>query len=88
MKLFKLTQDAVDGYDTYDSCIVCAESKEDAIKISPSGWDGLTECPTEESHEDYSYSGWCTQKDVQCEYLGEAKEGLKRGVICSSFNAG
>jgi hypothetical protein len=31
---------------------------------------------------------WCEPKDVQVEYIGEAKDGTEKGIILSSFNAG
>jgi len=83
MKLFLLSQDENGGYDTYDSCVVCAESEEDAKKIHPSGYrnDEVTE-------EEEKYGTWTTLSNVDAEYIGEAKEGSERGVVCSSFNAG
>jgi hypothetical protein len=75
MKLFLLTQDICRGYDTYDSCIVCAESEEEAAKISPMGFD--------------RYGGWCNSPDeVNVTYIGMADEALTKGVILASFNAG
>ncbi len=48
MKIYKLWQDVNNGYDTYDSIIVCAENEEEAKRIHPSetfykfGEDGKT----------------------------------------------
>ena len=36
MKLYLISQDVNDGYDTYDSAVVAAESEEDARSIHPS----------------------------------------------------
>ncbi len=80
MKLYKLTQDVNDDWDTYDSCVVCAVDEEDAKTISPDGYETPIKQP--------EYTSWCTIKDVKVEYIGEAVEGLKRGVIVASFNAG
>lgn len=80
MKLWKLTQTKRRGYDTYDSCVVAAETTEEAEKINPSGkgWQ-----------EDNSYGSWADKPEqVSAEYLGEAREGMPPGVICTSFNAG
>lgn len=82
MKLYYLSQDKVSGYDTYSDCVVCAENEKDAISIDPST---NNICPTEDLRD---YATWCLQKDVKAEYIGEAVEELKRGVICSSFHAG
>lgn len=39
-KLYLLTQTHVRGYDTFDSCVVCAPDREDARLIRPAryGW--------------------------------------------------
>jgi nitroreductase len=39
-KLYLLTQTHVRGYDTFDSCVVCAPDREDARAITPAphGW--------------------------------------------------
>ena len=73
MKLFKIWQTENNGYDTYDSAVVAAESKEDAVTINPA---------------DPSYYSWVSSDKVSVELLGTAKPGTKRGVICASFNAG
>lgn len=78
MKLFLLTQNANIDYDTYDSCVVCAENKEDAVKIHP---DGFT--------LDWDRNGsWVTKDLVECIEIGVANPNQKEGVILSSFNAG
>lgn len=78
MKLYKLSQTQRRGYDTYDSCIVAAESEISAAMITPNG-----------EFEDTSYSSWCSSVEhVTVEYIGEAKEGTTEGVILASFNAG
>jgi hypothetical protein len=77
MKLYKLSQDTNNWYDTYDSCIVAAENKEEAVKINPSGKWGE------------KYSSWCfSVEDVECQYIGEAAEHITKGVVLASFNAG
>ena len=75
MKLWLISQDENDDYGTYDSAVVAAETEDQAKAISPSeGWP-------------YPLSGWTTVDNVQCEYVGEAKEGTTAGEICSSYNA-
>ena len=83
MKLYLLSQNIVTGYDTYDCCVVSAESRDDAITIHPSGYKNGAwpkyECG----------SGWVNFSDIESisvEYLGETEK--PRGVICASFNAG
>ena len=77
MNVYLLTQNKVKGYDTYDSCVVIAENEEDAKTIHPSffgNWD---------------FSSWCKKpSQVKAKFIGTAKEGSKRGVVCASFNAG
>lgn len=36
MNLYKIEQDLIDDYDTYDSAVVVAESEDEARKIHPS----------------------------------------------------
>jgi len=78
MKLFKISQNVNNDYDTYDEAIVCAKDEKEAKSIHPNG--NLSYNDKEES--------WCPKKDVKVEYIGEAKKGLKKGVICASYNAG
>ena len=83
MKIYKIWQDVNNDYDTYDSAVVCANNKKEAQHIKPSrycisDWDGV----------EGIYGSWCNATDVKVEYLGEAKEGSKKGVIVASYNAG
>lgn len=67
------------GYDTFDSCVVAAETKEDAKKIHPRG----------AIYPYWSYNEWAVSSDsVQVKLIGEATPETKRGVILASFNAG
>jgi hypothetical protein len=78
MKLFQLWQTVNNDYDTYDSAIVAAESEEIAKQMHPSnGKIG-----------ELDLASWCAVERVKVEYLGEAKEGTKQGLILASFNAG
>ena len=83
MKLYKISQDVNEGYDTYDSAVVAAPDIETARKMSPLGNDG-----EEYKIEPIWCEPWCLSEFVTVEYLGEATEGIKQGVICASFNAG
>ena len=45
MKIYEISQDENNAYDTYDSAIVCAENEEEAKKINPDDyypWDEET----------------------------------------------
>jgi len=78
--LYLLSQSANRGYDTHDSCIVCAESDEEARLITPnfSGWKTRFNCST-----------WCqTPEQVTVEKIGVAKPSLEIGIVLASFNAG
>ena len=78
MKLFKISQSERCGYDTHDSAIVAAEDEDDAASIHPGygKWDD-------------KYGSWASSPAKVCvEYLGEATDGIERGVIIASFNAG
>lgn len=85
MKLWLLTQTANEGYDTFDSAVMAAETEDEARNMSP-GHD---------EHEEFSDEGkfyknsWVSNiDDVSVEYIGEAKPGTKKGQIIASFNAG
>jgi hypothetical protein len=79
MNIYLLQQKVNTGYDTYDSCVVAAESADDARTIQP-----------RELHfePDDSFSEWASPEHVTVTFLGRADWSLKRGVICASFNAG
>jgi hypothetical protein len=79
MNLYLLSQKVNTGYDTYDSCVVAAESAEDARVIQPREIEF-------EQDEDFSF--WVSPEHVTVTFLGRAAESIKRGAICSSFNAG
>ncbi len=80
MKLFLLSQEDRTGWDTYDSCVVCAENEEDAKNIMPNG---------EAFRPSGRFGNWAFSLDgVKCEEIGETIKDIGRGVICASFNAG
>jgi hypothetical protein len=75
--LYLLEQNVNCDYDTYDACIVVADTPEDAVQINPSGPWGQ------------SYTSWASKPEqVEATYLGEAEPSLEAGyVVLSSFNA-
>jgi len=78
MKLFHISQDENCDYDTYDSAVVAAETEEEARRIIPhkNGWV-------------ISQMDWCSSPDlVKVRLIGEAVDGIEKGTICASFNAG
>lgn len=98
-KLYKLSQDVNDGYDTYDSVIVCADSEQEARKIHPSRfvthmkgnkWYG-TRIDGSEYETENSYGTWVSYKDlgkIKVEWIGDADDSVEYGVVLASFNAG
>ena len=81
MKIYKLEQTDNNGYDTFDSIIVCAKNEEDARLITP-----------DELHpvgDGYRFTTWAKQhENIICEEIGEANEKQERGIILGSFNSG
>jgi hypothetical protein len=77
LKLWLISQDANNDYDTYDSAVVAAATEDEARHINPDGnWGKL-------------WSGWCnTPEQVTVKYIGIATEGVEPGIVLSSFNAG
>ena len=101
MKLYLLSQDVNNGYDTYDSCVVCAEDEDAARRVHPSEyvthnrdgkWYGTYEAGGEyETENANGYASWVPFTkiaDIKVTFLGEADESTPHGVVCSSFNAG
>jgi hypothetical protein len=95
MNLYLISQRVNTGYDTYDSAVVAAESEHDAIRIHP-GYEfhefdenGILYFKfadgSRRQTEDYS---WASIENVSAKLIGTATEGIERGVICASFNAG
>lgn len=79
MKLYLLSQEVNNGYDTYDSCVVAAKNAEAAVLIPPDEhYADLHDCRR----------SWATVEHIKCELIGTAVRGTEAGVICSSFNAG
>jgi len=103
MKIYKLSQNINTGYDTYSDCIVIAENEEEAKRTHPSIYDFKKLFYNEEkkqfwnfysgSDETYlfedEYGTWTNDLDkIKVEYIGEAKEGSEKDLVCASFHAG
>jgi len=79
VKLYLLERNEQVGYNEYDSCVVCAKDEEEAKTIHPSN----------DTDAEDSYGTWTTTKEnIDVTLLGTALKGMKKGVICTSFNAG
>lgn len=85
MKLWHISQQKNNDYDTYSDAVVAADTESEAAMIHPGG-DGNIELFPEEGFEDRAWTN--DVYDVSVEYIGEAKIGTKKGVICASFHAG
>jgi len=80
--LYLLSQDQYNGYDTYDSCVVCAADPDAARLIHPA--QDSTYQP-----KNWAASGWANAPEqINCKLIGTAEPGMEPGVICASFNAG
>jgi hypothetical protein len=96
MKIYKVTQEANDDYDTYDSFICAAESEEEARAMHPSGrvrydynlgyW--VDRYGERSDSRSYLYDWTPDLGDIDVEYLGEGYPGIKKGIILASYNAG
>ena len=78
-KLYKVWQSVNSGYDTYDSFVCCAESTEEARAMNPADTN------------DTDYTGRCWTNDlseVNVVEIGTANDGVEKGLIVESFNAG
>ena len=82
MKLYKISQQENNDYDTFDSAVVAAPDEETARLMNPASGGPVYKWNDR-------YNSWCSSPDlVLVELLGTAKPGTKTGVIVSSFNAG
>jgi len=89
-KIYLISQNENNNYDTYDSAVVIAPDEETARKINPAGgFDVDDELFMTEKEWAYKYNGWCSSEDkVAVRYVGEASEAQVIGVVCASYNAG
>jgi len=83
MKLWLITKTDDVDWDDFDSAVVAANTKIEAKNIHPEGHNN----PFDENKPNDWASGWTTPDKVKAEYLGNAKKGTKKGVICSRLNA-
>lgn len=84
MKLFLISQEQNDNYDTYSGAVVAAPNEDIARVMNPRNGQ-----PMDETGWNRKYSPWCSGPEhVIVRYLGEAMEGVEVGLICASFHAG
>ena len=81
LKLYRISQNENDGWDTYDSAVVAAYGPDEAAAMNPGGkWE-----------ENNIYNCWASKPDnVTVEYIGDAfpDRFSEPQFIISSFNAG
>lgn len=99
MKLYKISQDINDDYDTYSDAVVCAEDEGEAARIHPSSYTDVDEAgyfgfnagtsDRKKFERNNDNGSWVNHiSEVKVEYIGVARPGLEKGVICASFHAG
>ena len=94
MKLWLISQTAQDGYDTFDSAVVAAESDAEAKTIHPSRvrWEHEDLSPEIRDRllaSEWNSDTWASSPDqVSAKLIGSAEDGMAEGVIVASFNAG
>ncbi len=80
MNIYLVSQDVNDDYDTYDAFVVCAKDEADARRVHE------LEAP------DRQWRGsWVNEGEVDkitVKLIGIAAEGIERGEILGSLNAG
>ena len=96
MKLWLISQNVNQNYDTYDSAVVAAETEEEARGIYPDNWDsdrkhwnGSSWLWHLEDGRVLDYSGWTwtSPDNVSVQFLADGYDG-EFGTVCASFNAG
>jgi len=88
-KLYLISQEENNGYDTYDSAVVVAPDEETAKIIDPANTLQIFMTEKDWDYNKNSWGSWCSSPDkVKVLYLGDATDDLKVGVVTSSFNAG
>jgi hypothetical protein len=90
MKLYLISQDENNDYDTYDSAVVAAPDEDTARNINPRATDYDTDLFVNWNNiRESTWFTWASKpEDVKVKYLGEAVEGTPLGVVLTSFNAG
>lgn len=95
MNIYKISQSVNNGYDTYGSAVVVAESELEAAKIHPSGLDakGFNESTRKYDKPWYKTDRrdwtWASRlEDVKVELIGSTNLYDKPFIICRGFNVG
>lgn len=84
LRLYMISQDKNNDYDTYDAAVVAAYSAEEARTIHPNGERWGVDWKRGSTSRTWVHS----PDDVKAELVGTAARGVKLGVVCYSYNAG
>ena len=93
MKLWLISQNVNNRWDTYDSAVVAAETEEEARNIYPNDdnvrWNGSKWLWYLDDGRvfDYGSGSWTSPDNVQVQFLADGYEG-PTGTVVASFNAG
>jgi hypothetical protein len=101
MNIYLLSQSESYNYDTYSSCVVCAENEKEARRIHPRNYSDVFYDENKKQFlsknvygeeyvfEDDSFGVWTNNIEyIEVKYLGVADNSIKKGVLLSSYNAG
>jgi hypothetical protein len=94
MKLWHISQDQCNDYDTYSDAVVAAPDEDAARTIHPDGaiWASKKGAPFASGWsegEPSRWGCWCDSPHlVTARLIGDAVPGTEIGVICASFHAG
>jgi hypothetical protein len=93
MNLYLLTQLENNDYDTYDSCVVAANSEEEARLIHPRYPTVIYKKEVNNWYDTYwkciESSDWAAPNKVEVTLIGIASDNINSiKVILSSYNAG
>ena len=83
-KIFLVSQNQNDGYDTYDSFVIVCNNEDEARNTNPEGavWDGKTDVFY------FNRSVWVEPSEVNVSLIGMTDLYNENTIICSSFNSG
>lgn len=77
-KIFLVSQNVNDGYDTYDSFVIACDDEDQAKNTPPYGEQFDSDC----------CSTWTHPDNVEVKLIGVTDLYNENTVICASFNAG
>lgn len=90
LRLYMISQDKNNDYDTYDAAVVAAYSSKEARTFHPNGAEFMKIVGDKVYGEKWDKRTWARHpKDVNVRLVGIAARGIKRGdIVCYSYNAG